>query len=187
MNSTASKMGFKKEKYESKLLRLLLHHRLSWQFIVAFGLNKKVSCEGLLGGGGIQSILKHLYLNDYAEFYSKISYIMFLHDYLLACEISTVRTFAFSRDECIFYNIIGFKCYSSKRINWIQITSLNSFHRFGSEACSLFFIPYLFAPCNPEAIYSTKLRKIPLHLFLMKSVRNVTDVKHADLIFMFLL
>ena len=48
----------------------------------------KVSCEGLLGGG--LSILKHLHLNDYAEFDSKISYIMFLHDYLLACEIYTV-------------------------------------------------------------------------------------------------
>ena len=37
--------------------------------------NKKVSYEGLMGGG--YSILKHLYLNDYAEFDSKISYIMF--------------------------------------------------------------------------------------------------------------
>ena len=32
----------------------LLHHRLSWQFIVAFGLNKKVSCERLLGGGDLK-------------------------------------------------------------------------------------------------------------------------------------
>ena len=56
------------------------------------GLNTKVSCEGLLVGVGIQMILKHLYLNDYAEFDSKISYIMFLHDYHLACKISTVRT-----------------------------------------------------------------------------------------------
>ena len=30
-----------------------------------------------------------MYLNDYAEFNSKISYIMFWHDFLLACEIST--------------------------------------------------------------------------------------------------
>ena len=37
-------------------------------------------------------ILKHLYLNDYAELDSRISYCMFLHDYLLDCEISTVRT-----------------------------------------------------------------------------------------------
>ena len=29
---------------------------------------------------------------DYAEFHNKISYIMFLHDYILACEISTLRT-----------------------------------------------------------------------------------------------
>ena len=60
--------------------------------LLHFGLNTKVSCEGLLGGGVI--ILKHLYLNDYAEFDSQISYIMFLHDYHLACEISTVRTLA---------------------------------------------------------------------------------------------
>ena len=40
--------------------------------------------------------MKHLYtcINDYAECGSKISYILFLHDYLLACEISTIRTFA---------------------------------------------------------------------------------------------
>ena len=44
--------------------------------------------------GGDLIILKHLYLNDYAEFNSKISYIMFLHDYHLASEISTVRTLA---------------------------------------------------------------------------------------------
>ena len=65
----------------------------SWLFIFAFNLSKKVSCGGLLGGGGVK-YLKHLYLNDYAEFDSKISYIMFLHDYLLACEIYTVRTLA---------------------------------------------------------------------------------------------
>ena len=41
-------------------------------------------------GGGVT--FKYLYLNDYSEFDSKISYLMFLHDYLLACEISTVRT-----------------------------------------------------------------------------------------------
>ena len=35
--------------------------------------------------------LKHLYINDYAEFDSKI--ILF-HDYLLACEISTEMTLA---------------------------------------------------------------------------------------------
>ena len=77
-----------KEKYESKSLHSLLHHWLSWLFIFAHGLNKNVSCEGLLKGGGVN--LKHLneYLNDYAEFDSKISNIMFLHDYLLTCEIS---------------------------------------------------------------------------------------------------
>ena len=47
--------------------------------LLHFGLNTNVSCEGLLGGCLI--ILKHLYFNDYAEFDSKISYIMFLHDY----------------------------------------------------------------------------------------------------------
>ena len=51
MNLKASKRGFKKEKHEFKWLPSLLH-QLSWQFIIAFGLNKKVSCEGLLGGGG---------------------------------------------------------------------------------------------------------------------------------------
>ena len=33
-------------------------------------------------------------LNDYEEFDSKISYKMFLHDYLLTCGISTVKTLA---------------------------------------------------------------------------------------------
>ena len=41
-----------------------------------------------VGGGGI---LKHLYLTHFAEFDSEI--ILFLHDYLLSCEISTVWTF----------------------------------------------------------------------------------------------
>ena len=50
MNIKASKSG--KEKYESKLLRSLLRHWLSRSFIVAFGLNKKVSCEGTFNGGG---------------------------------------------------------------------------------------------------------------------------------------
>ena len=50
MNLKASKRGFKKEKHESKRLCSLLHHQLSWQFIVA--LDKKVSGWG----GG----LKHL-------------------------------------------------------------------------------------------------------------------------------
>ena len=44
-----------------------------------------------MGGRGL-SISKHLYLKDYAEFDSKILYIEFLHDYLLVCEISTVKT-----------------------------------------------------------------------------------------------
>ena len=48
MNLKASKNGFKKEKYESNLLCSLLHRWLSMLFIVAFGFNKKVSCEGLL-------------------------------------------------------------------------------------------------------------------------------------------
>ena len=51
MNPKNSKRVFKKEKYECKLLHSLLHHWLSWLFIVAFGLNKKVSYEGLLRGG----------------------------------------------------------------------------------------------------------------------------------------
>ena len=56
MNLKGSKGGFKKEKYESKLLCSLLRHWLSHvqSFIVAFHLNKKVSCEGLLRVGGIK-------------------------------------------------------------------------------------------------------------------------------------
>ena len=50
------------------------------QFIVAFGLNKKVSWG---------TFSQHLYLNVYAEF---DSILVFLHDYHWACEISTVRT-----------------------------------------------------------------------------------------------
>ena len=68
-----------------------MHRWLLWSFIVAFGLNKEVSCGGLLWEGGIQSILKHLYLNVYGEF---IYYV--LHAYQLACETSTVRTLALS-------------------------------------------------------------------------------------------
>ena len=45
---------------------------------------------GTLKGGGI-IILQHLNLNDYVEFDNKISSIMYLRDYLLASEISTVR------------------------------------------------------------------------------------------------
>ena len=56
---------------------------------------QKSQLLGTFFGGGGSSILKHLYLNDYAEFDSKISYIiLFLHDYLLVCEISKVRTIA---------------------------------------------------------------------------------------------
>ena len=39
------------------------------------------------------------YVNDFADFDSKISFIMFLHDNILACEISTVRTFALSSNS----------------------------------------------------------------------------------------
>ena len=40
---------------------------------------QNVSCGGLLGGG-VKSILQHLYVIVNVEFDSKISYIMFLHD-----------------------------------------------------------------------------------------------------------
>ena len=61
--------------------------------LLYFGLNTKVSCEGLFFGGGA---FWNIYISMiYAEFDSKIAYIMFLHDYHLACEISTVSTFAF--------------------------------------------------------------------------------------------
>ena len=36
-------------------------------------IHQKVSCEGLLGEG-IEIILKHLYLNDYAEFDIKLCF-----------------------------------------------------------------------------------------------------------------
>ena len=39
--------------------------------------------------GGLK-YLKHLYLNDYAEFTGRILHMMFLNDFLLAFEISTV-------------------------------------------------------------------------------------------------
>ena len=86
---------------------------LAVMVIVAFALNKKVSCDGLLRGGGLkredfESILKQLYLNDYAVFNSKNSYIMFSHYYLLACKISTVKTLALGVVFCYFHlEVIG--------------------------------------------------------------------------------
>ena len=58
-----------------------------------------------MGGGGL-NYLKHLYLNDYAKFDSKISYIglMFLYGYHLAYEISTVRTLAIKAKKTHGYN-----------------------------------------------------------------------------------
>ena len=90
----------------------------SLEFIVAFGLNTKVSYDGFLGG--VKSILQHLYLNVYAEFNSKISY-NFLHDNQLACEIPTVIIITISNfryrkvkykfeywEICFHYFIISF-------------------------------------------------------------------------------
>ena len=57
-----------------------------------FFLNKNFQLRGTLMGE--LSILKHLYINDYAEFVSKISNLMFLHEYLLVCEIFRVRILA---------------------------------------------------------------------------------------------
>ena len=55
MNLKASKRGFKMDKYESKLLRSLLRHWLSWLIIVAFGLNKKKSVvRNFYGGEGVK-------------------------------------------------------------------------------------------------------------------------------------
>ena len=79
-----------REKHESNWLGSLLRHQLSWLFIVAFGLNKKLSCGGLLGGVGLKYF--ETFISQWFD--SKISYIMFLHDHLLGCEISTVRTLA---------------------------------------------------------------------------------------------
>ena len=62
-------------------------------------MNKKVSDEGHSRRGG--DILKHLYLNDYAELDNKISYTMFLHNKLLVCEISTVRTLALNHHNLL--------------------------------------------------------------------------------------
>ena len=63
--------------------------------LLHFGLNIKVSREGLLGGG--QIILKHLYLNDYADGVGQENFIYTVFDYHLACEISSVRTLALTR------------------------------------------------------------------------------------------
>ena len=91
MNLKATKRGLiKKQKYESKLSCSLYHYHVHCS--INFGLNKKVSCAGFLRGN--LRILKHLYLNNYAEFHSKISNIMFFLFYLLVCKISTVRTLA---------------------------------------------------------------------------------------------
>ena len=68
------------------MITFIVVSSLSWQFIKAFGLNKKVSHEGLFMG------IKSLYLDVYTD--SKISCIMFVHDYHSPCEISTVRTIA---------------------------------------------------------------------------------------------
>ena len=59
---------------------------------------QKISVKRDFQEGG-QSILEHLYLNDS---HSKISYKMFLHDYILACEISMVRTVT-SKSSFIIY------------------------------------------------------------------------------------
>ena len=74
------------------MITFIVVSSLPWQFINAFGLNKKVSHEGLFMGRGIKSILQHLYLDVYTD--SKISCIMFVHDYHSPYEISTVRTLA---------------------------------------------------------------------------------------------
>ena len=79
MNLKTSKRGFKEGNYESKLLRssaVMVIHCYIW-------FEQKSQLCG---------ILKHLFLNEYAEFDSKISHIMFLNDNLLVCEISTVGT-----------------------------------------------------------------------------------------------
>ena len=57
-------------------------------------MNLKASKRGFKKGRGV---LKHLNLNHYAEFDSKISYIIYLHDYLLAYEISPVKTLTLTR------------------------------------------------------------------------------------------
>ena len=78
------------------------------------------------GGGGINSILKHLYLNDHAEFNSKIWNIMFLHNYRLVCEISTVGSLALSKRVfcCCFDNkytiMIGFSKNKTKHKPWLE-------------------------------------------------------------------
>ena len=57
---------------------------------------KSVVSDFKVGGWGLKYFETSISLNDYAEFNSKISYIMFLHDYLLVFEISTVRTLCLS-------------------------------------------------------------------------------------------
>ena len=82
----AYKMGSEKKNHDSNCSLFIVASSAVMVIIVAFGLN---IFEGLFGG---DLNYFYLYLNDYSEFDSKISYLMFLHDYLLACEISMVRT-----------------------------------------------------------------------------------------------
>ena len=70
---------------------MVIHRATMWQF----DLNKKLSWEGFLGGGG-KKYFKYLFLNEYAKLYSKISVRVFLNDYILTCKISTLRTLTLS-------------------------------------------------------------------------------------------
>ena len=81
--------------------------------------------------GGPKIIFEHIYLNDYSEFDRKISYLMFLHGYLLACEISTVRTQTLKPVHTIEL---------SAQLNVICVTLLSTKLTCVTNFCKIFFI-----------------------------------------------
>ena len=93
MNLKASKSGLKKVKLWIQMITFIVASSAVMEIHCCIWFEQKIQLWGTFRGG-IKGILQHLYLNDYAEFDSKIMFIMFLHDYQLTCEISTVRTLA---------------------------------------------------------------------------------------------
>ena len=62
-------------------------------------------------------------LNDYAEFDSKNSYIMFLNDYLLVCEISTIRTLTLTTSHQVSMLLYG--PHSLRTHNSMYVLTMN--------------------------------------------------------------
>ena len=81
-------------KYESNFYvycYIIGWHGNSMHNNVSIYLHKKFQLRGTFKGWTMFFDTK--YLNDNSEFDSKITYIMFLHNYDLACKISTIRYF----------------------------------------------------------------------------------------------